>query len=101
MVKLEYKVGRFTLQPFRQLLEGDVPVAIGRKALDLLSVLARANGALVTKSELMGAVWPDVIVEENAIQVHITALRKVLGDDADLLTTVRGLGYRLAPTGTG
>jgi DNA-binding winged helix-turn-helix (wHTH) protein len=87
MDKMEYKVGRFILQPFRQLLGGDVPVAIGRKALDLLGVLAKANGALVTKSELMEAVWPDVIVEENALQVHITALRKVLGEDADLLTT--------------
>jgi DNA-binding winged helix-turn-helix (wHTH) protein/TolB-like protein len=91
----EYRVGRFTLIPFRQLLANGAPVAIGGKALELLSVLAQARGALVTKSELMAAVWPKATVEDNAIQVHIAALRKVLGDDAGLLTTVRGLGYRL------
>ena len=62
----EYRVGRFTLQPFRQLLDGGAPVPIGRKALDLLSVLAKAEGALVTKDELMAAVWPKAIVEDNA-----------------------------------
>ena len=91
-------MGRFTLQPFRQLLDGGVPVAIGRKALDLLSVLAKAEGALVTKDELMAAVWSKAIVEDNAIQVHIAALRKALGKDAELLSTVHGLGYRLVAT---
>jgi DNA-binding winged helix-turn-helix (wHTH) protein/TolB-like protein len=94
----EYKVGRFTLRPHRQLLDGGVPVSIGRKALDLLSVLAEADGALVTKDELMAAVWPNAIVEENAIQVHVAALRKVLGADAGLLNTEHGLGYRLEVT---
>jgi len=94
----ECRVGRFTLRPHRQLLDGSVPVSIGRKALDLLSVLAEANGALVTKDELMAAVWPNAIVEENAIQVHVAALRKVLGGDAELLHTEHGLGYRLAVT---
>ena len=98
MDRQEYKVGRFTLTLFRQLLDGGVPVAIGRKPLELLSVLAKAEGALVTKDELMSAVWPNAIVEDNAIQVHIAALRKALGPDAELLSTVHGLGYRLAAT---
>jgi DNA-binding winged helix-turn-helix (wHTH) protein/TolB-like protein len=92
----DYTIGRFTLTPFRQLLDGGVPVPIGRKALELLSVLAKAEGALVTKDELMAAVWPKAIVEDNAIQVHIAALRKALGKDAELLSTVHGFGYRLA-----
>lgn len=96
MQALEYKLGRFTLQPHRQLLEAGVPVAISRKPLDLLSVLAEAEGALVTKDELMATVWPNTIVEENALQAHIAALRKLLGADANLLSTTRGLGYRLA-----
>jgi DNA-binding winged helix-turn-helix (wHTH) protein/TolB-like protein len=99
MEQLEYRVGRFTLRPFRQLLDNGAPVPIGRKALQLLSVLARAEGALVTKDELMAAVWPDVIVEDNAIQVHVAALRKVLGKDPELLSTSHGLGYTLAVTG--
>jgi TolB-like protein/DNA-binding winged helix-turn-helix (wHTH) protein len=90
-----YRVGRFTLQPFRQVLEAGVPVPIGRKAIELLSVLAKAEGALVTKDELMAAVWPNAIVEDNALQVHVGALRKLLGTDAELLSTVHGYGYRL------
>ena len=76
--------------------DAGVPVPVGRKALELLSVLAKAEGALVTKDELMAAVWPNAIVEDNAIQAQITALRKALGTDAELLSTVHGLGYRLA-----
>jgi adenylate cyclase len=96
MGRLEYTFGRFRLLPDRQLLDGGVPVRLGRKALGLLSVLARADGELVTKDELMAAVWPNVIVEDNAIQVHIAALRKALGQESSRLSTVHGLGYRLA-----
>jgi TolB-like protein len=63
-------------------------------------VLAEAEGALVTKDELMTAVWPNIIVEENAIQAHVSDLRKILDRDAELLCTVRRLGYRLDPTQT-
>ncbi len=90
-----YRLGRLTLTSGRQLMHGDTPVAIARKPLRLLSALACANGDLVTKDELMAAVWPDTVVEENAVQVHVAAVRKVLGEDAGLLTTVHGLGYRL------
>jgi TolB-like protein len=95
MSEHEVQIGQFTLQPRRQLVGPDGPADLGRKAIDLLSVLAAANGAVVTKDELMAAVWGDVVVEENSIQAQIVALRKVLGEDADCLATVRGLGYRL------
>jgi TolB-like protein len=91
----ELKLGNLTLQPRRQLLRDGMPVALGRKALDILSVLAEAKGALVTKDELMAAVWPGLVIEENAIQVHIGTLRKALGNEARRLSTVRGLGYQL------
>lgn len=90
-----YRLGRFTLEPRRQLLDSGRPVALGGKALDILSTLAEANGDLVTKDELMAAVWPGVVVEENAIQVHISAARKALTDEASRLATVHGRGYRL------
>ncbi len=90
-----YRLGRYVLDPWRQLLDGEKPVAVGGKALELLSVLAEAGGDLVTKDELMAAVWPRVVVEENAIQVHISAARRALGDEAQRLSTARGLGYRL------
>jgi adenylate cyclase len=97
---MDRKIGRFVLQPFRILLDGQGMVPIGSKALDLLSVLAEADGAVVTKDELMAAIWPNVIVEENTIQVHASALRKILGEEANRLIAVRGRGYRLKPSDT-
>jgi TolB-like protein len=90
-----YRLGRFTLEPRRQLLDSGRAVALGGKALDLLSTLAEAAGDLVTKDQLMAAVWPGIVVEENAIQVHISAARKALAEEAGRLATVRGKGYRL------
>ena len=67
-------------------------------------MLVSRHGHLVTKDELKDEVWPGVIVEENNIQVHISALRKVLGTDGDpkrYLVTVPGRGYRfVAPVKT-
>ena len=95
----EFRIGHLVLQPGRQLLDTGRRLPLGSKALALLSVLAEARGALVTKDELMAAVWGGLIVEENAIQVHIAALRKALGAAADRLVTIRGQGYRLEPDG--
>lgn len=92
---MEYRIGHLRLQPGRQLFDGNDPLPIGRKALDILSVLAAADGRLVTKDELLNAVWPGVIVEENAIQVHVSTARRALGREACRLATVWGRGYRL------
>ena len=91
----EIRLGTLTLQPGRQLLADGAPLQLTRKPLEILSVLAKARGALVTKDEMMGAVWPGQIVEESALQVHMVALRKVLGPEAVRLKTVHGFGYRL------
>ena len=90
------EVGRFQLDPeMRTLRRGGETVPLGSRAFDILSVVARARGRLVTKDELMNAVWPQTVVEENNIQVHLSAVRKVLGDDRGLLVTVPGRGYQL------
>jgi DNA-binding winged helix-turn-helix (wHTH) protein/TolB-like protein len=91
----EIRIGAHVLQPNRQLLVGGKHVHLGPRALAILTVLAEADGEIVTKDELMEAVWPDVTVEENALQVHVTALRKALGEDAGRLHTLRGIGYQL------
>lgn len=91
----EVILGRHTLLLFRQLLVDRRPITIGNKSLQILSALAAAQGQIVTKGELMDIVWSGLAVEENALHVHIASLRKALGDDARLLITVRGLGYRL------
>ena len=59
---------------------GWVPVAIGSRAGQILAVLLRDPGALVSKDALMDAVWPGVIVEANNLTVQIAALRRVLDD---------------------
>jgi DNA-binding winged helix-turn-helix (wHTH) protein len=79
----------------RELRANGVTVPIGDRAFSILEILVRAAGALVTKHELMSHVWPGVIVEDNTLQVHIAALRKVLGADRILLRTASGRGYRL------
>ncbi|MGE8164912.1 ATP-binding protein [Paraburkholderia sp. NPDC080076] len=79
----------------RELLLDGQPVRIGTRAFDILAVLIAANGALVSKDALLEQVWPDTIVEENNLQVHMSALRKVLGESRNLIQTVSGRGYRL------
>lgn len=95
MEEPEVTLGRHTLLPFRQLQCDRRPVRIGNKALQILSTLAAARGQIVTKFELMNIVWSGLIVDENALHVHVAAVRRALGTDAGLLITVRGLGYRL------
>ena len=54
------------------------PVAIGSRALDVLSVLIVRHGELVSKDEIMRAVWPGTAVEEHNLTVQISALRRIL-----------------------
>ncbi|HGL6717597.1 helix-turn-helix transcriptional regulator [Burkholderia contaminans] len=68
---------------------------IGARALDILEVLHRASGSVVSKDDIMDAVWPGLIVEENRLQVHVATLRKALGTSRDLIKTVPGRGYLL------
>src|SRR5262245_23455416 len=93
----------FAFGPFRllvarrELLAHGVPVTIGQRAFEILLLLVSRHGQLVTKDELMAEVWPGVVVEENNIQVHISAVRKVLAtaDEGErYLLTVAGRGYR-------
>src|SRR6201981_2193269 len=87
--------GRFRLLPHRRELRADgVAVELGSRAFDVLTVLIEARGALVTKDEIITRVWPDTVVEENNLVVQISALRKALGENRDLIRTVSGRGYR-------
>ncbi|MFM0473920.1 winged helix-turn-helix domain-containing protein [Paraburkholderia strydomiana] len=79
----------------RELLLDGQPVRIGSRAFDMLAVLIAAKGELVSKNDMLKEVWPDTIVEENNLQVHMSALRKVLGESRGLIQTVSGRGYRL------
>jgi predicted ATPase/DNA-binding winged helix-turn-helix (wHTH) protein len=78
----------------RELRAHGMPVPIGNRAFEIISVLVQSAGKLVSKDDLMGRVW-GAIVEENTIQVHISAIRKALGPDRGMLKTASGRGYRL------
>ncbi|WP_321877590.1 ATP-binding protein [Paraburkholderia bannensis] len=79
----------------RALRRDGAVVELGSRAFDVLAAIAQAAGRIVSKSELMEAVWPDTIVEENNIHVQLSAIRKALGADRKLILTVSGRGYQL------
>jgi predicted ATPase/DNA-binding winged helix-turn-helix (wHTH) protein len=90
-----YRFDAFELRP-GQLLRGGNPVPLGSTALEVLRQLLRARGDLVTKDDLFGTVWTDVVVVENTLHQHIRALRKALGDRGELVETIARRGYRFA-----
>src|SRR5271169_3955065 len=79
----------------RELRARGVPVPIGGRAFEVIEVLVQSAGELVTKDDLISRVWPGAIVEENTLQVHISAVRRAFGPDRGLLKTASGRGYRL------
>ena len=76
----------------RHLLIDGRPAKLGARAFDVLLALVERRDRAVSKNELFEVVWPDVVVEENNLQVHISALRKLLGPQA--IATIPGRGYR-------
>src|SRR5258705_12107870 len=87
--------GRFLVLPHRrELLADGQPIQLGGRAFDVLIALIEARGAVLSKDALMTRVWPDRIVEENALQSQMSALRMALGADRDLVRTVSGRGYQ-------
>jgi TolB-like protein/DNA-binding winged helix-turn-helix (wHTH) protein/tetratricopeptide (TPR) repeat protein len=80
-----------------------VAVPLGSRALDILDLLVRRSGELVGKQEIMDAVWPHTVVEDNNLTVQISALRRVLDKDrgpTSCIETVPGRGYRFRPETT-
>lgn len=76
----------------RQLLVDGQPARLGARAFDVLMTLVQRRGAVVSKNELLDAVWPGLVVEENNLQVQVSALRKLLGPQT--IVTIPGRGYR-------
>ena len=79
----------------RELRARGAAVPIGNRAFEIIEVLVQSAGELVTKNELTARVWPGAIIEENTLEVHISAIRKALGPDRRMLKTKYGCGYRL------
>ncbi len=91
--------GEFQLLPGRRALSHrGAPVALGTRALDILIVLARRAGDVVSKGELFALAWPDVLVSDGTLRVQVAGLRKALGDDGNgsrYIANIPGRGYCL------
>ena len=94
-----YEFGDFCLDTRRRILRrGSEALPLTPKSLDVLWLLIQSGGKVVTKDELMKAVWPDRFVEESNLTQTIFMLRKALGETVDqrYIVTIPGRGYRFA-----
>ena len=93
-----YEFGPFRLEIHEQrLLRNGQPVPLRSKVFATLRVLVENQGKLVSKDDLMNAVWPDSVVEEGNLALNLTVLRKALGEKEtgrQHVQTVPGRGYR-------
>jgi predicted ATPase/DNA-binding winged helix-turn-helix (wHTH) protein len=98
----EFSFGTFRFTPTRQLLlHEDTPLRLGGRALDILTVLLERAGELVSKRELIALVWPNSVVDDSNLKVHVAALRRALesgNHGACHIATVSGRGYRFVAT---
>ena len=93
----QFAFGPFRLFPEQQLLlEGESPVRLGGRARDLLIALLERAGQVITKEALSARLWPNIVVEEGTLRVHVAALRKALRDGQEgrrYIANVAGRGY--------
>lgn len=94
-----YEFGEFRIDPVMRLLTkgGGEPLQLTPKVFDTLLYLVRSGGRVIEKDELMQAIWPDTIVEENNLSQNISILRRTLGEKAGegrFISTVAGRGFR-------
>jgi DNA-binding winged helix-turn-helix (wHTH) protein/Tol biopolymer transport system component len=99
--KLLYEFGAFQVDPHARLLLRDGrPVPLTGKAFDILLVLLKSHGEVVTKDDLIARVWPDTVVEEGNLGRNISRLRKALDESPDehrYIVTLARCGYRFVP----
>ena len=95
-----YDFGSFRVDPAqRVLLRDGRPVALQPKAFEILLFLVRNPGRLITKEELLSAIWPELVVEESNLSQNIFLLRKALGDGESghrCIVTLPRRGYQFA-----
>jgi Tol biopolymer transport system component/DNA-binding winged helix-turn-helix (wHTH) protein len=91
-----YEFGAYHLDPLARVLSvRDRPIALAPKSFDLLLLLVQGPGRVLTREELIAALWPDTIVEEANLTFQVSTLRKALGEDGSKwIETVPKHGYR-------
>src|ERR1700757_1732303 len=80
----------------RALKKANQVLPLGGRAYDILVALLEKAGEVVPKAELIEKAWPDVTVEEGSLRVHMSALRKALGDGQfgnKYIASIAGQGY--------
>lgn len=99
MAEPRYIFGAFELFPERRLLlESGAPIKIGPRAFDLLAILADRGGQVVSQSDLKRAGWPHATVDDVALRVHLSSLRKALqpgNGGHSPIANISGRGYSL------
>jgi len=92
---MDWTFGRYRLDRAKRLLAGpEGPVELSARAFDILEALLARPDEVIGKAELLQIVWPSLTVEDNTLQVHVSALRKLL--PAEMIVTVHGRGYKYA-----
>jgi DNA-binding winged helix-turn-helix (wHTH) protein len=94
-----YEFDEFQLDPKKRVLRlRHAPVPLTPKAFEMLLVLVKSEGLVMTKDELIKAVWADSFVEDSNLTQIVFVLRKALGETPDrrYILTVQGQGYRFA-----
>lgn len=94
-----FRVGTWLVQPRRnRITRNDQTIALEPKVMEVLVVLAEQAGEVVTRDELLEAIWAELVVTEEALTRCISALRIAFGDDYQhptFIETIRKTGYRL------
>ena len=92
---MDLDFGNYRLKRAERLLMGPQgPVELSARSFDILATLLDKPDQVIGKTELFDTVWPGLVVEENTLQVHVSALRKLLS--SEMIVTVHGRGYKYA-----
>ena len=93
----EYQLGKLYVCPSRHLVTVDhEPVSLTLKEYELLRLLLKNSGIVLTRTQLLNQIWGyEIDGESRTVDVHIRTLRQKLGEAGDLVETVRGVGYKI------
>lgn len=93
----EYRVGALYVCPAKHIVRaGDREIQLARKEFELLCLLLRSGGVVLTRDALLNQIWGyGFDGESRTVDVHIRGLRKKLGDAGGCIETVKGIGYKI------
>ena len=95
---MEYKVGDLTVRPSaHQVLVGEEEVILTLKEFELLCLLLKNKGKVLTRAQLLDQIWGyEFDGESRTVDVHVRTLRQKLKEAGSLVETIRGIGYKIS-----